>query len=153
LLIQNMKTIFDKATRDGLINRINTVDENSIAQWGKMNVYQMLKHCTLADEMYFGKKSYNRVFIGRLFGKIALKSLTKDEKPMGKNAPTSDDFKVKEIDGDILSEKAKWVTLVEEYAYFPNNNFEHWFFGKMTKEQVGILVYKHIDHHLRQFNS
>jgi len=28
----------------------------------------------------------------------------------------------------------------------------HPFFGKMTKEQVGYLAYKHTDHHLWQFN-
>ena len=65
-----MKTLFDKTTRDELINRINTINENSTAQWGKMNVYQMLKHCTLWQEMILGKKKYKQPFIGRLFGKM-----------------------------------------------------------------------------------
>jgi hypothetical protein len=39
-----MKTIFDKATRDELTARINMLTENSGPNWGKMNVYQMLKH-------------------------------------------------------------------------------------------------------------
>jgi len=58
-----MKTVFDKATRDELTGRINTLNENSTAQWGGMNIYQMLKHCTLAEEMYLGKKLYKRVFL------------------------------------------------------------------------------------------
>ncbi len=33
-----MKTIFDKLTRDELINRINTVNESSTAKWGKMSL-------------------------------------------------------------------------------------------------------------------
>ncbi len=70
-----MKTIFDKPTRDALITRINTLNENSTAQWGKMNVYQMLKHCTLAEELYLGKTKHKRVFLGRLIGKMVLKSL------------------------------------------------------------------------------
>ena len=148
-----MKTIFDKATRDDLISRIKTLDENSKAAWGSMNVYQMLKHCTLAEEMYLGKKKYKRVFLGRLIGKLALKNLLKDESPMGRNAPTSADFKVKENSGDVSSEKAKWIALMEEYAHFSNPGLVHWFFGKMTREQVGCFVYKHTDHHLRQFNS
>jgi len=53
-----MKTIFDKQTRDELIDRINKLNENSTAQWGKMNVYQMLKHCTLYEEMLLGKKEF-----------------------------------------------------------------------------------------------
>jgi len=45
--------------------------------------------------------------------------------------------------------------LINEYsAYsFPDYSFVHPFFGKMTKEQIGYHAYKHIDHHLRQFNS
>ena len=42
---------------------------------------------------------------------------------------------------------------MEEYAHFSNNDFVHWFFGKMTKEQVGYFVYKHTGHHLREFSS
>ena len=149
----NMKTIFDKATRDELIDRIKNLDDTSEPNWGKMNVYQMLKHCILADEMYLGRKAYDRAFIGRLLGRIALKALTKDESPMRKNAPTSADFKVMESQGDVIAERNRWAALLEHYANFDNADFEHWFFGKMTREQVGILAYKHVDHHLRQFGK
>jgi len=148
-----MKTIFDRTTRDELIIRIGTLNENSKAQWGKMNVYQMLKHCTLAEEMYLGKKIYKRMFLGRLIGKMALKNITKDETPMSRNAPTLSDFKIRETNGDFLSEKAKWIALLREYSHFENPGLVHWFFGEMTKEQLGYFVYKHVDHHLRQFNS
>jgi hypothetical protein len=146
-----MKTIFDKATRDELIGRINTLNESSTPQWGKMNVYQMLKHCILADEMYLGHKMYERAFIGRIFGKLALKNLLKDENPMGRNAPTSAAFKIKESSGDVQAEKEKWIALISAYGDFLNPGFVHWFFGKMTEEQIGHLVFKHADHHLRQF--
>jgi hypothetical protein len=148
-----MKTIFDKTTRDELIVRINMLNENSTAQWGKMNIYQMLKHCTLCEEMYLGKRKYKRAFIGRLFGRIGLRNLLKDETPIKPNSPTSPEFKIKEMGGNILTEKIKWISLIGEYAEYSNENFEHWFFGKMTKEQVGQFAYKHTDHHLRQFNS
>lgn len=148
-----MKSIFEKTTREEIINRINSLNENSAAQWGKMNIFQMLHHCVLCEEMYLGKKKYKRAFIGRLFGKIGLKNLLKDEKPMQRNAPTSAAFKIKEENGDISNEKNKWIALIEEYEHYSNNDFEHWFFGKMSHEQIGYLVYKHNDHHLRQFNS
>ncbi len=148
-----MKSVFDKATRDELIHRINSLSENSTAQWGKMNIYQMLKHCTICEEMYLGKTKYKRAFIGRIFGKIGLNNVLKDEKPLKRNAPTSPSFRIKEAKGDISSEKRKWMSLMDEYAHYSNNEFEHWFFGKMTKEQVGYFVYKHTDHHLRQFNK
>ena len=150
-----MKTIFDKKTREELISRIKTLNEKSASEWGKMNVYQMLKHCTIWDEWILGKNKlkYKQEFIGRIFGKMALKHMIKDEKPLDRNVPTSAHFKVKEKNGDIASEQKKWIGLIEEYESYANPDFIHDFFGKMTKEQVGFLVYKHTDHHLRQFNS
>jgi hypothetical protein len=148
-----MKTIFDKAIRDELINRINTLNENSTAQWGKMNIYQMLKHCTLWEEMILGRVKCKPIFLGRLFGKIALKNSLKDETPMMRNAVTSPELKVKESNGNVASEKAKWIALIEEHVVFSSPDFVHPFFGKMTKDQIGYHAYKHTDHHLRQFNS
>jgi hypothetical protein len=146
-----MKSIFDEATNEELIRRINMLNENTKAQWGKMTVYQMLKHCTLWEEMISGDKKFKRMFLGRLFGKIALKNLLKDERPMGRNSPTVPGFSIKGH-GDVLSEKKKWISMVEGHARFSNVDFVHPFFGKMSKEQIGYLAYKHTDHHLRQFN-
>jgi len=146
-----MKSILDQPARQELITRINQLDENSKAQWGKMNVYQMLKHCVLCEELYLGKTKHRRAFMGRIFGRAGLKNILREDKPFPMNAPTSDAFKVKEETGDIESEKKRWITLIEEYGNY-SNDFVHWFFGRMNKDQVGQFVYKHNDHHLRQFN-
>jgi hypothetical protein len=146
-----MKSVFDKSTRDELINRINMLDENSRAQWGKMNIYQMLKHCRLWEEMVLGKKKYKRVFLGRLFGKMALKYVLKNEDPLRRNSPSIPELIIKE-NGSVSTEKTKWITLIEEHAHISNPDFVHPFFGKMTREQIGYFTYKHSDHHLRQFN-
>ncbi|WP_299501968.1 DUF1569 domain-containing protein [Mucilaginibacter sp.] len=148
-----MKTVFDKMTRDELISRIDTINENSKNEWGKMNVYQALKHCTLWDEWVQSDNNNKQVFIGRLFGRMALKKILKNDAPLARNTPTLREFKVKETNGDIASEKKKWIALINEYAHFSNSGFVHPFFGKMTKEQVGQMAYKHADHHLRQFNG
>ena len=145
-----MRTIFDKTTRDEIINRIHSIDQNSAAQWGKMNVSQMLRHCTKWDEMALGKKKYKQAFIGKLFGKMGLKNILKDE-TLKKNLPTVPSFKIKE-NIDFTEEKKKWIRLLDEYEHYSNDGLIHPFFGAMTKEQTGYLVYKHIDHHLRQFN-
>jgi len=147
-----MKTVYDKATRDELIHRINTLHANSPAQWGKMKVYQMVKHCRLWEEMMLGKTKYDRAFIGRLFGKMALKKVLKNEAPLGRNSPTIPALIIKE-DGDVSIEKSKWIALIEEHAQAWVPDLIHPFFGKLTREQIGQLVYKHGDHHLRQFNS
>ena len=150
--VLKMKTVFDQTTRDELISRINMLNEKSTAQWGKMNIYQMVKHCRLWEEMILRRKRYKWAFIGRLFGRMALKNVLKDESPLKRNTPTLPELRITE-NGVLPPERMKWITLIEEYAHFSNEGFLHPFFGPMTKAQIGYLAYKHADHHLRQFNS
>jgi Protein of unknown function (DUF1569) len=149
-----MKTVFDEATREELIQRIGLLNKNSRAQWGKMNVWQMLKHYTLWEEWMTAKETHKQIFLGRIFGKMALKSLLKDGTAMARNAPTIPELRMDRIpeQGDIEAEKEKWISQIRNYQHFTNDGFVHSFFGKMTREQVGIMAYKHADHHLRQFN-
>lgn len=146
-----MKTIFDQDTRAELIARINTLNESSTPKWGKMTVYQMIKHCAQWEDMLIGKTTYKQSFIGKLFGKFALKDMLKDE-PIKQNLPTVPSFK-STGSGDIAAAKAEWICLINEHAHRESTGFVHPFFGKLTAEQAGIMDYKHIDHHLRQFNS
>jgi len=121
-----------------------------MAKWGKMNVGQMVKHCALCEELYLGKVKVKRVLIGRIFGRLALKKVVNNDKPLGKNSPTAAILIVSEEIEDIESQKQKWISLLKEYETY-NGHFVHPFFGKMTKEELGRLAYKHCDHHLRQF--
>jgi len=150
-----MKTIFDKSTRDELVQRINSLKEDNKPVWGKMNVYQMSKHCTIWNEWVLGKNNfvYKQEFLGKIFGKMALKSNTKDDKPIGKGMPAGKAFTVKETVGELSPQKSNWIDQIKSYEHFSNDHFIHDFFGKMTKEQIGIFAFKHNDHHLRQFNA
>lgn len=150
-----MKTIFDTDTRAQLIQRITQLGDTQQPAWGKMNFYQMLKHNTYWNGWILGTEphTYKQEFLGKIFGKFALKRMIKDEKPLDKNIPTSDQFKVKETTGNWQAEKAKWIALIRQYENYHNPAFVHDFFGKMTTDQIGRLVYKHTDHHLRQFNG
>ncbi len=149
-----MKSIMDKSTRDELAIRISKLNDNSKPLWGKMNVFQMVRHCSLWEEWVLSGKTYKQSFVGRIFGSMVLKNIMKDESPLKKNTPTLPEFRVNRLGekGDLTAEKLKWIGLIEKYPNFSNPNFVHSFFGKMTKEQIGYLAYKHTDHHLRQFN-
>ena len=150
-----MKTIFNKEVRDELIGRINALSKCNEARWGKMNVWQMTKHCCIYDSWVLGKNNptYRQTLPGKIFGKVALKSMTKDDGPVRKNMSTIKGFIVKKRDGDVEHQKKIWISLILEYENYSNPDFIHSFFGKMTKEQIGILAYKHADHHLRQFGA
>ena len=150
-----METIFDKTTRSKLISRINSLTGDSKAQWGKMNVHQMTKHCIFWDDWVQGKTglAYKQEFIGLIFGRIALKGLMKDDRPLKRNMPAGKKFIIKDKDGDIEQQKKNWIERIAAYEHFSNPGFIHDFFGKMTVDQIGMLAYKHADHHLRQFNA
>ena len=146
-----MKTIFEKKVVSELINRINSLKAEDKAQWGIMTSYQMVKHCTLTEELYLGHKTYERLFIGKLFGKMALKGILKDEAPMKKNNPTHPEFKITDS-GNLNEIRNKWIEQIKMYESHSGTSVAHPFFGLMNKEQIGVYAYKHIDHHLRQFN-
>lgn len=149
-----MKTVFEKSTRAKLISRIDCLNENNKALWGKMNVYQMVKHCNIWNQWVLGIDNdipYKQNFLGKIIGKMVLKSNTRNNNPLGKNAPAGSDFIVKEINGDLEKQKKTLIELTEQYENYRNPDFIHDFFGRMTKEQIGVFAYKHYDHHLRQF--
>ena len=144
-----MKTTLNKADREDLIRRIEMLHADSTPRWGKMNPYQMAKHCSQWEEMALGHAKYKRMFLGYLFGKIALKDMLKDE-PVKPNLPTVPSFRITGS-GDVDDEKAKWISLLREQDNLRLETIVHPFFGKMTPEQTGFIAYKHADHHLKQF--
>jgi Protein of unknown function (DUF1569) len=150
-----MKTIFDPEARQELVSRIEHIHSGCRAQWGKMQVSQMLKHCILFDEWIQGTHSpeYYQSFLGKIFGKIALKSTLKPGEPMRRNMPAGRDFIVRDTSDTLQADKKKWAELIGLYDGYSNPNFIHDFFGKMTREEIGLLAYKHTDHHLRQFGG
>lgn len=149
-----MKTIADPVVREELIQRICLLKPDSKAAWGKMNVYQMTQHCTIWNDWVLGRKNftYKLGFFGKIFGKLALKTNTKDGKPIARNMPAGKAFTAKEKEGDLIASVSAWIEQINAYENFSNDRFVHDFFGKMTKEQISVFVYKHNDHHLRQFN-
>lgn len=145
-----MKTLFDPATRAELIARISKLNQNSQPQWGKMTVYQMIKHCAMWEDMLLQKTIYKQSFLGRIVGKFALKDMLKDE-PAKRNLPTVPSFKING-EGDVEAAKKEWLRLLDEHTGREPAGFMHPFFGQLTADQAGRMAYKHIDHHLRQFN-
>jgi hypothetical protein len=148
-----MKTVFDPAIRAELVNRIGLLSDYKNAQWGTMNVKQMVKHCTLWEEMIHNNVKYPRPFIGHILGRVMLRKEMKDDRYMRKNNPTIPQLKVTTTPVDLAHEKQRWIEYLHAYDHYshPDHSFTHPFFGRMTREQIGYHAYKHTDHHLRQF--
>src|SRR5579859_3720740 len=147
-----MKTLFEPGASAAMIERIGKIPPQSTAQWGKMDVSQMLAHCGNALEMAMGTINPKRVLLGRLLGPM-FKSKYTDEKPFGHGSPTSEEIRVTGR-RDFHAERARLLSLVKKFSEGGEKvatKHPHPFFGPLKSNEWGIGMYKHLDHHLRQF--
>ncbi|WP_282044232.1 DUF1569 domain-containing protein [Winogradskyella flava] len=145
-----MKSFFENGVYDEISSRIDQLDKDTKAVWGKMQVGQMLHHCQMPLNIILQKEDYG-VKPNWLVNLLFKKSMYSN-KPWRKNMPTAPGFKIT-ADKDFEVEKKKIVNLINELN--DQREKEDWqphpAFGKLTKEQWGKMQYKHLDHHLRQF--
>lgn len=148
-----MKTLFDAATVIELKSRIAQLEPGSVRQWGKMNAPQAMAHCAIAMEWAVGDIRPPRMFIGRIFGPLAKSKVLKDDAPVGKNSPTAKSLVVAN-ERDLAKESQRLCVLIDRFSEGGPQactKHPHTFFGPLTPEEWGRLMYKHLDHHLRQF--
>jgi hypothetical protein len=147
-----MKTLFNSADHDALVARIHSLQPAAARQWGKMDPAQMLCHCSRALETATGDRPMKQKFLGKILTPLIRSSIF-SEKPFSKNSPTDPTFVVAE-ERDFAEERAKLLMLIDRLvARGPAaaGDAPHAFFGKLSGEEWGQLMYKHIDHHLQQF--
>jgi hypothetical protein len=147
-----MKTLFDQADRESLLQRLSLLNGNSPRQWGKMTASQMVTHCARALESGTGDRPMKQKLIGKILMPFFRSSIL-GEKPFKKNGPTDPEFVVTD-ERDFSIERQKLIDLIARFAdRGPTNAAKqtHGFFGKLSGEEWGELMYKHIDHHLQQF--
>lgn len=147
-----MQSLFDPASRQSVLGRLEQLQPGAPHQWGKMNAAQMLAHCSIAMEMATGEKPRKQKLIGKLLGPFVRSSLL-GEKPFGRNSPTDPAFIVTE-EKDFEAEKQRLARLVNTFCDSGPEKASahtHSFLGRLRGEQWGVMMYKHLDHHLRQF--
>jgi hypothetical protein len=150
-----MKNLFEPERAKELKQRIAQLRPESERQWGKMTPAQALAHCARAMEVALGDTAPSRILIGRLIGGFVKKSAIGNDDPIGRNSPTLKEFIVRDHP-DIAAERARLSALIDRFAAGGARactTHPHSFFGPMTPDEWAILMYKHVDHHLRQFGA
>jgi len=148
-----MKNLFEAGTAKEVKERMAHLGPTSERQWGRMTAAQAMAHCSVGMEWAVGDRIEPRMFVGRILGPLAKSQVLKDEKLMGRNAPTAKSLVVKD-ERDLGKERERLCALVERFAAGGPQGctkHPHTFFGQMTPEEWAALMYKHLDHHLRQF--
>jgi len=149
-----MKTLFEKDASDEIIGRIDRLQPAVQRQWGKMDVAQMMAHCSAALDMASGKMVLPRLFIGRLIGGF-VRPIYSNEKPFAKNNPTDPKLVISDK-RDFQREQQQLRMKVREFQEGGEakcTRHPHPFFGSLTTYEWGRGMYKHLDHHLRQFGA
>ena len=149
-----MKSLFDREAYDEIVQRMGTLTPEAERQWGKMDVAQMLAHCKEALKVPLSDKKMPRMFMGVLMAWMFKSKLYNDE-PWKKNLPTAPNFLIKD-QRDFNGERNELNDMIKRFHEAGPDNvgkFPHPFFGTFTKEQWGKSMYKHLDHHLRQFGA
>jgi hypothetical protein len=149
-----MQTLFDTAQEQAILRRLEGLQPSSPRQWGKMNAGQAMAHCSIALEMATGDNPRKQKLIGKLFAPFVRSSLL-GEKPFSRNSPTDPAFVVTD-EKDFAQEKQRLTGLVNRFCQRGPSEaakFEHSFLGRISGEEWGVMMYKHVDHHLRQFGA
>lgn len=149
-----MKNLFQREAVDEVTSRIDSLQPPTQRQWGKMDVAQMMAHCSRALDMAAGRLILPRMFIGRLIGPF-VKPIYTNEKPLSKNSPTDPKLVVSD-QRDFRREQEQLKLKIRQFhegGEAQCTRHPHPFFGALTPQQWSRGMYKHLDHHLRQFGA
>jgi hypothetical protein len=147
-----MKTLFDAASLQELIGRIDSLTPTAQARWGKMNAEQMVAHLTDALKLATGEltaKPKKMIFRYPPFRQFVAYLM-----PIPKGAPTLPELRRRESDaGTLAQNRAELARVLRDIASRSAQKEwpEHPAFGNLGRRAWGVLGYRHADHHLRQF--
>ncbi len=145
----NHKSLLSPEVEQEMLARLERLTPDSKGLWGRMSVSQMLRHVGGGLRLATGDLVIPpRTSPLRLF---PIKQLIVFVLPFPKDAPTSPALTSKE-EFDFDHERGAVRDLISsfakrEIAAWP----EHPAFGPLNRDQWGVMAWKHIDHHFRQF--
>lgn len=150
-----MENIFDRAVADKIIARINTLTPSTAAQWGKMNVAQMLAHCNVTYEMVYTNKHRKPRGIIKLILRIIVKPVVTTDRPYKNNTKTAPAFIISDerVFNDEKSHLIDHINKVQAEGAAAFEGRESHSFGKLNSTEWNNMFYKHLDHHLTQFGA
>ena len=145
-----MKSVWNETDYRELCSRIDRLQPDALARWGKFTAPQMVCHLADALRMAHGTlpvKSRNLPL--RYPG---IKQLVIYHLPFPKGAPTAPELlerQATEWHGEVEDLKREFAAFRKRGSAGPF--VPHPAFGSLTPRAWGVLVYRHTDHHLKQF--
>jgi hypothetical protein len=142
-------TMWDEEARRSLVGRLARLTPDARGRWGRMSARDMLAHLTDAARLALGDLPAARKRVPLRYWPI--RELVIYVLPMPRNVPTA-----RELLGrsavDWGEEMGALCHAIDRLSGRASNEFpEHPAFGRLSHRAWGVLLYRHTDHHLRQF--
>jgi uncharacterized protein DUF1569 len=151
-----MKNLYQAARAKEVKDRIAQLQPDSKPLWDMMSAPQAVAHCAVGLEIAIGERVPSKIALPfRIMGRIIKPLALGNDTPMRRNVPTSPEFIMKE-ERDLRVEQERLCLLIDRFvAAGPEGCtiHPHSFFGPLTPAEWSELMYKHLDHHLRQFGA
>lgn len=149
-----MENLLNQKDKELLLERISKVTDDLKADWGKMNANEMIVH--LADPLRVALGEKNSEFIKSEYSEPGLRHEIIYKLEWPKDSPTSPEFIRGQSGTEPVDFQNDMKTLTEVLKKFCDKNEEirfsvHPTFGDISNKDWGRLMWRHMDHHLKQF--
>lgn len=149
-----MSTLWNPADRAALISRVNKLNASSVSRWGKMTIAEVTTHMVEGFKIALNEKAVEVIPGKRPSGFVLwLIIFSPLPWPKGKLITAkeylADSSEIQQLD----AYKKSLIACLQRFSQTPESmQFgKHAFFNELTPEQWGALMYRHTDHHLKQF--
>lgn len=147
-----MPSLFDPQAPQALSDRLDRLTADSPPLWGRMNVGQMVVHCT--GQLRLATGELKPAPFKSPVSRFPLKQLALYVLPTPKGVPTIPEIR-DPVSKDFVKERGELKAYLARVAGIDRNKPwpRHPAFGELSSAQWGMLIWKHMDHHLKQFGA
>ena len=149
-----MNNLLNDTDKKALVARLHQLSPRHIRKWGSMSAQQVIPHMT--DPLRCATGDRPAPLMPSMFSKFPVKYLAVWVMPWPKAAPTAPEF----IQGnkgtppeEFERDKHALLLAIHQFCTHAKNRKFHDspVFGKLSNRAWGRLMWRHLDHHLRQF--
>ncbi len=155
-----MPSLLDATARDALRQRSLTLRPDTRAKWGRFTAPQMLSHVIQSLRVMVGEVEMPLVKTSWAIRHAPLRQLLIYVLPFPKGLPTSPVLLERSAADPSSMTADAWNAELQEFSkaldrVAPIASQRVWpshaAFGAMSGREWGVLQYRHLDHHFRQF--
>ena len=148
-----MKSLKNEGVRLEVIRRLEGLSPQAQPKWGRLTAAKMVCHVADCLRMAHGDLA-TRPPGSRTFTRFPLKHLFLLVLPMPRNLPTARELQ-STAPSTFERDRQACADLIQRFSSTPGRGKgpSHPFFGVLTGSEWGVLQWRHLDHHLRQFGA